>query len=506
MKFLCLRTLLSVFFFALVTQTVVAQQITRDDLSDIDAARVQTVTRPTIDFDKVEKFEVMQGGATTSTHTVNRDAFSHSAANLSFEEEKKFKLGNGLFRKLWVASPSSTAASDGLGPLYNARSCQRCHLKDGRGHPPQNANDSAVSMFLRLSILPQNDVDRQAIASGEAALIAEPAYGTQLQDLAITGVKPEAKMGIRYTEMPITLNGGEIVNLREPTYSILNPAYGALHKDVLMSPRVAPPMIGLGLLQAIHPADILDNERQQAEAADDISGKVSWIGPGKENLEKIGRFGWKASMESVIAQSSGAFVGDLGISTDLDLRPFGDCTARQKDCLDQRHGVQKRLGASEAPSPVLDLVSFYASNLAPPARRQVDDPEILAGKKAFYDMGCATCHRPKYVTSRNAAQDGHRFQLIWPYTDFLLHDMGVGLSDNRPVGSASGQEWKTPPLWGIGLTEVVNGHTFFLHDGRARNLTEAILWHGGEAEGSKMRFVQLPLEVRENLLRFLNSL
>ena len=155
---------------------------------------------------------------------------------------------------------------------------------------------------------------------------------------------------------------------------------------------------------------------------------------------------------------------------------------------------------------VLDLVTFYSANLAVPKRRRPNGPDRLAGKQLFYASGCASCHTPKYVTSRNAERAAHRFQLIWPYTDMLLHDMGEGLSDHRPMANATATEWRTAPLWGIGLTPTVNGHSYYLHDGRARNLTEAILWHGGEALAARDAFAALTREERAQLLTFLESL
>ena len=149
---------------------------------------------------------------------------------------------------------------------------------------------------------------------------------------------------------------------------------------------------------------------------------------------------------------------------------------------------------------------FYSQNLAVPARREPDDPEALKGKELFYEIGCAACHRPKFMTGEVSGQPYLSHQLIWPYTDMLLHDMGEGLADGRPEGAASGREWRTPPLWGIGLTETVSGHTLFLHDGRARNLTEAILWHGGEAKAARDKFATLSKADRDALLAFVNSL
>jgi CxxC motif-containing protein (DUF1111 family) len=176
------------------------------------------------------------------------------------------------------------------------------------------------------------------------------------------------------------------------------------------------------------------------------------------------------------------------------------------DCMKAPTGEQERLGEGEAPDPILDLVTFYSQNLGVPQRRDIDDAAVLRGKAAFYGAQCTSCHTPKFVTSRDTTTDAQKFQLIWPYSDILLHDMGDGLADYRPEGQADGYEWRTPPLWGIGLTKAVSGHTFFLHDGRARNLTEAILWHGGEAQKSRDAFAQMPKSTREDLLAFLESL
>ncbi len=478
----------------------------RDDLNKKDRERVVAVTRPATDFTKAENFEQKSAGAATSKKRPNNKAFSHSSGNLTFEGERDFKLGNSLFKKIWVASPSSTKASDGLGPLFNARSCQRCHLKDGRGHPPENNQDLATSMFLRLSVPPKTPEEIEAIKSGLELRIAEPTYGGQLQDQAVTGLPAEGKMRISYQEKGIALNGGETASLRMPAYSIEELAYGDLAPDTLLSPRVAPPMIGLGLLEAIHEQDILKLADSGDLNGDGISGKPSMILDPATGQKGLGRFGWKASNLTVHTQSANAFAGDIGLSTpDVPLH-WGDCTAKQPRCRAQPNGAQKNLGNGEAPKKVLDLVVFYSKNLAVPPRREVSNARVLEGKELFYNSGCIACHQPKYVTRRNAGQKELSFQLIWPYSDLLLHDMGEGLSDNRPVGDATGREWRTPPLWGIGLTETVNGHTYFLHDGRARNLLEAILWHGGEALSSRERVVAMTPTERVSLLKFLESL
>ncbi|KPB00994.1 thiol oxidoreductase [Ahrensia marina] len=477
----------------------------RDDLSNKDLQRVEKITEPTQDFSKAERFEANQGGAATSTKIANRDAFSQFSANLDFKGEQDFKLGNALFRKLWVSSPSSTQASDGLGPLFNARACQSCHLKDGRGHPPEGDSD-ATSMFLRLGKTGTTEEEIKALENFVSATIPDPVYGGQLQDLAVPGLAAEGHMVITYQEQIVQLKDGTEVSLRKPEYSVSDLAYGPLHEDTTLSPRIAPPMIGLGLLEAIHPADIIKNADPDDIDGDGISGKFAIAREPDTDGLTLGRFGWKAENPNVRHQSASAFAGDIGISSPEVDKPFGDCTAKQEACFDLATGVQTRLGETEAPDPVIDLVTFYSKNLAVPARRNVEKPEVLRGKELFYGAGCASCHRPKFVTRRDTEDKAQAFQLIWPYSDMLLHDMGEGLADGQQVGIANGREWRTPPLWGLGLTEMVNGHTFFLHDGRARNLTEAIMWHGGEAENAKQIFAEMEKADRQALIEFLESL
>ena len=455
----------------------------------------------------LEAGEELPGGAATArASTNNRNAFSHASGNLSFSKEFDFKIGNAMFRKLWVSSPASTKSSDGLGPLYNARSCQRCHLKDGRGHPPE-ANwpeDNAVSMFLRLSIPPQTDEHRRLLNEGRINVVPEPTYGTQLQDLAIQGHAGEGRMHISYTERQVKLSDGTTVSLREPSYRITDLGYGPLHSDVMISPRVAPQMIGLGLLEAIPESAILANADPDDRDGDGISGKPNRVWSRVHQKVMLGRFGWKAGMPDILEQSASAFAGDIGISSNLFPTPFGDCTPAQVACRKAPHGESG--DDPEIKRSLMRLVAFYSRNLAVPRRRKPDDPGILAGKKLFHEAGCASCHRPSFTTGADSPDANLRNQKIWPYTDLLLHDMGDGLADNRPEGRANGREWRTPPLWGTGLTKTVSGHTFFLHDGRARNVLEAILWHGGEAKNARDNFAKLSKQDRERLIAFVESL
>lgn len=469
-----------------------------------ESARIAAILAPPTDFSHPEPFEDKPAGAATVRTRMNADAFSQFSANMPFAHEMDFKLGNALFRKTWVASPASTLASDGLGPVYNARACQDCHLKDGRGHPPEGPEDGRVSMFLRLSV--PGGTTPAEIAEW-LATSPEPTYGSQLQDFAAPGHSAEGRMEISWTEHPVTLADGAVVSLRAPVYSVSDLGHGALHPDTMLSPRVAPQMIGLGLLEAIPAADILALADPDDADGDGISGRAQIVPSVEFGVPMLGRFGLKAGAPTVKEQSAGAFSGDMGLSNPLHPDPWGDCTVAQAECRAAPHGQEAGLrDGLEVDAASLDLVTFYSCNLGVPARRGLDDPSVLRGKEVFHSLGCASCHTPKHVTHRLEGRPEQSFQLIWPYTDLLLHDMGEGLADNRPEGRATGREWKTPPLWGIGMTKAVSGHTQFLHDGRARSLLEAILWHGGEAQAARDGVVTLPADDRAALIAFLESL
>lgn len=468
-----------------------------------EVARIAAVTALTTDFTKPEKFEGKPAGGATVRLRPTPDAFSQYSGNMAFDRQMPFNLGNALFTKTWVPAPSSTLASDGLGPLYNARGCQDCHLKDGRGHVPAK-DEKPVSLFLRLSV-PGGSAPAEIadwIATKE-----EPAYGGQLQNFAIAGHAAEGRMQVTYTETPVILSDGSVVSLRTPSYSVADLAYGPLAVDTMLSPRIAPQMIGLGLLEAIPPGDILAHADEDDADGDGISGRASIVPSAELGVPGIGRFGLKAGAATVRDQSAAAFSGDMGLSTPLRQQAWGDCTDAQTSCRTAPTGAQKDTrDGLEVDAQSLDLVTFYARNLAVPERRKLDDRQVLRGKELFYALNCTGCHTPKYVTARLADQPEQSFQLIWPYTDLLLHDMGEGLADHRPEGRATGREWKTPPLWGIGLTEQVSGHANFLHDGRARNLLEAILWHGGEAQAQRDAVAALDKPDRDAILAYLESL
>jgi CxxC motif-containing protein (DUF1111 family) len=428
-------------------------------------------------------------GGETTVFDVTRNAFGQPARNLPLDERTDFFVGNAFFNRNWVTAPSSNTGLDGLGPVFNSRSCSGCHFRDGRGRPPLDEGDDDPALLLRLSV-PGTDE--------RGAPLGDPTYGGQLGQNAILGVPPEGRRAISYREIPGEYGDGEAFSLREPTYAIGDPAFGPPDPELMISPRIAPALIGVGLLEAIPDETLLAWADPDDLDGDGISGRPNFVWDVRSATAVVGRFGWKANQSTVEQQNAGAFVGDIGLTTDLF--PEEDCPAPQVECSEAPNG-----GSPEIDQQKVDFVTFYTSMLAVPARRDVGDPETDRGEILFSDLGCASCH-VEVVTTGSDAPPSLAEQSIRPYTDLLLHDMGPGLADGRPDFEATGSEWRTPPLWGIGLVETVNRHTFFLHDGRARDLAEAILWHGGEAEESKEGFRLLPREDRIALIRFLESL
>jgi len=450
-------------------------------------------------FTKAEPGEARSGGAATVRKT-DQNSFSLPSANLPPSRRVDFSVGNSFFRSPWVIAPSTTTARDGLGPLFNTNACQGCHIKDGRGHPPPPDAPNAVSMLVRLSI---PDAPQYARLIEQVGVVPEPVYGGQFQDMAVPGVAPEGKVRVDYTPVPVRFKDGTEVELRKPVLQFSQLGYGPMHPDTRFSARVAPPMIGLGLLEAIPEEAILANAAAQAKENNGINGRPNRVWDDAQQKTVMGRFGWKAGQPNLNQQNVHAFSGDMGLTTSL--RPFDDCTDAQIACKQAPNGNGPD-GEPEVSDNILRLVLFYTRNLAVPARRGVNDAQVLAGKNLFFQAGCQSCHTPKYTTTANAAEPELANQVIRPYSDLLLHDMGEGLADNRTEFQASGRDWRTPPLWGIGLTQAVSGHTQFLHDGRARNLLEAVLWHGGEARAAQQQVLSFNAEQRAALLAFLNSL
>lgn len=444
------------------------------------------------EFDPQERFS----GGSATVHKFDANAFSLPSANLAPTRRLDFSVGNSFFRSPWVIAPATTTARDGLGPLFNTNACQNCHIKDGRGHPPAPDAINAVSMLVRLSI-PATTADAALLA--QKGIVPEPTYGGQFQDMAIPGIAPEGRVRVTYTAVPVTFADGSVVELQQPNLQLTDLGYGPMHAQTLFSARIAPPMIGLGLLEAITEEDLLAQQDPDDLDGDGIRGRANQVWSHEAQALQVGRFGWKAGQPSMRQQNADAFFNDMGLSTPL--MAGTSCTAAQTDCLAAPQG-----GEPEVNEIIEAQVLFYSRNLAVPARRNADDAQVLKGKALFHQANCQGCHTPRFVTRAEAAEPELANQVIFPYTDLLLHDMGEGLADQRPEFQASGQDWRTPPLWGIGLTQVVSGHTRFLHDGRARDIMEAVLWHSGEAEASKQQVLKFSQDDRQALLAFLNSL
>ncbi len=433
--------------------------------------------------------EALAGGDTT-VFDDTRLAYATTFRNLDRQQRGDHFVGNSFFNQNWVSAPASTDGRDGLGPLFNARSCSGCHFRDGRGRPPE-PGEPAFSMLVRLGVPGVDSVGGPR---------PEPVYGDQLQPSAVLEVPTEGQVTVTYEDVDGAFGDGTLYTLRRPTLVFSDLGYGPMAADTMVSPRVAPAVYGLGLLEAIAEADLLALADPDDLDGDGISGRPNHPFDPVTGGPALGRFGWKANQVGVAQQNAGAFLGDMGLTTPL--HGAESCSAAQEACLGSPSG-----GAPEVDQRVMDFVDHYVRTLAVPARRDVDDPTVLVGREAFEAFGCASCHVPSFLTASgrpDLPQVGE--QLIWPYTDLLLHDMGPDLADGRPDFEASGQEWRTPPLWGIGLLEVVNEHDAMLHDGRARGFAEAILWHGGEAESSAEQFRNAPAPQRDALIRFLESL
>lgn len=436
---------------------------------------------------KLEEGEELSGGQTTIFDS-SPNAFSQQAPNLDNQSGLDFFVGNSFFDKNWVTAPSATTARDGLGPFFNAISCAACHTNDGRGRAPLLAGELSHGLLLRLSVPGTNS---NGGPKGEAT------YGGQLQDQGIMNVTKEGGFEVTYSTISGEYPDGKTYNLREPTYTFTNLQYGDISPSVMVSPRVAQQMIGLGLLEAIDETTILSLADESDNDRDGISGKPNWVWDLKNNKKSLGRFGWKANQPSLLQQTAGAFSGDIGITSPLF--PDENCPDGI-ECDNIING-----GSPEIDQSGLEKVALYCQSLAVPARRNWENTDVIEGKELFTEANCNGCHIEKMITGDHELSAVSN-QTIRPYTDLLLHDMGEALSDGRPDFDATGNEWRTPPLWGIGLFEIVNQHTNYLHDGRARNLEEAILWHGGEAESSKQYFMKLSEIERNKVIKFLNTL
>lgn len=399
-------------------------------------------------------------------------------------ESLEFHLGKALFERNWVAAPASTDSADGLGPLYNARSCAGCHPGGGRGRTAGPDGSPGPALVLRLSL------------PGPDGPGPEPVYGAQIQPLAQPGQIPEGRLALTWSETQIRLADGTPMMLRRPVVTLRDLGYGPLDSRALTAPRLAPSLTGLGILEAIPETAILARADPRDEDGDGISGRANRVRDPVSGSLALGRFGWKAGQSNLAGQVATAFALDLGLSTLTHPAAAGDCTPRQPACLAAPKGDSPRHGGVEVGTEVAALVTGFVRALPVPPRRDPADPEVQAGAAIFLTLGCASCHLPDHGPDPGQAR---------LYTDLLLHDLGEGLADGWTEGEAGGREWRTPALRGLGAAARADGGAW-LHDGRAQTLLEAILWHGGEAQASRDRVMALPTSSRAKLMRFLESL
>jgi CxxC motif-containing protein (DUF1111 family) len=426
------------------------------------------------------------GGQTTSSGR-GRRAYAMPLANLRDEHRPAFTVGNSLFNENWVAAPASAEGRDGLGPLFHARSCSACHELDGRGRPPE-PGETMTSLLLRISV---------PTAGGPQP---HPVYGSQLAPRALPGLDPEASVDLAWEDVPISFPDGTQTTLRKPRWQVKAWHYGNPGPDVQIGARVAPPVFGLGLLEAVPAESIASMADPDDRDGDGISGRPNYLLDPESGKRLIGRFGWKANAPTLRSQTADALLNDMGLTSPVV--PEENHTAMQQSVARFPSGGRPELSES-----MLSQLTHYVRTLAPPARRNSYDHDVREGQKLFHLIGCASCHRQTLTAGLRPDTlpeiAGQRFH---PYTDLLLHDMGEGLADGRPDGEALEREWRTAPLWGLGLLRTVNGHDFLLHDGRARGVEEAILWHGGESQPSRDRWMALPATSRNQLVVFLGSL
>jgi CxxC motif-containing protein (DUF1111 family) len=412
------------------------------------------------------------------------ESFAYPARNLSTQYRGPFQIGDAIFNRNWVPAPASPQGNDGLGPTYNAVSCSGCHANNGRAAPPASAGEPFLGLLLRLSIPGTNAHGRPN---------PDPNYGDQLQPYGILGVADEGTPSVTYSEEPGHYDDGEAYSLRRPAYTIGSLGFGPLPSGIMMSPRLAPQVIGLGLLEAIDESTIVGFAKMNG-------GTPNYVWDDRNQKLALGRFGWKANQPSLEQQVLAAARNDIGITNSLYTTK--NCPPLQTACANAPPSLtQPNL------EPLKEMgIIVHGLGLAVPARRNLSDATALHGEQLFTRIGCASCHIPKLTTGTLPGWPELSHETIRPFTDLLLHDMGPGLADGRPDFAASGSQWRTPPLWGLGLVQPIDGHLFLIHDGRARGFAEAILWHGGQAQAAESAFRALSRADRAALIAFLSSL
>lgn len=429
----------------------------------------------------------VRSGGDATTAVLSTSAFTQHVDALGPEDLGAFAYGNRIFSTPWVEAPASVRHFDGLGPFFSSRSCAGCHVHDGRGRPPEGPGDSAVAIVVKLG---------GTDAAGRRT--PDPRYGGLLSERAVRAVAAEGRLAVTWEDVSHAYEDGARATLRRPRFAVTGLGYGPLAPGTRASLRVPPAVFGVGLLESVPDSLIARLADPDDADGDRISGRAHALAATALGTPRLGRFGWKAAQGSVAAQVATALNEDMGITTPA--RPEPELAKVQRAAHKRPNG-----GKPELEGAALQALVTYCRLLAVPARRDLDDPAVQRGAARFREAGCVSCHVPALETGATTPAP-LASQVIHPFSDLLLHDMGAELSDGMPEGDAAPREWRTPPLWGLGLVPTVNGHRFLLHDGRARTPEEAILWHGGEAQASRDAFRALAADARRDLLRFLESL
>lgn len=457
--------------------------------------------------------ETLSGGLGSVSYNYSDNGlfmFQQPHNHVGMQNMQRFVEGRRLIHTSFTTGDHNEAGNDrylpavGLqGQRFNQSACIGCHVNNGRSPAPFAANQRLDAMSVRV-----------AVAGADGQQLPHPMYGTAVQMNAIStsGAPQNWGTGVRvagFETRQASLADGTAVELREPTLAFDGPS------PEIASLRAAQPMIGTGLLEAVPEADILARVRSTPDA-DGVKGVANFVFDPETGAVRLGRFGWKASKATLRHQAAAALLQDMAVTSPV--YPNRSCASDPAGC---KTAAAQR-GVSE---PELQLISQYLALVAVPAQRslasgfpkgvapldehRVDAQQVSAGSKLFQAMRCSACHTVEMKTGPGHLLAELRSQTIRPYTDLLLHDMGPELADRFVEGQAKGAMWRTAPLWGIGYTDKVMGNAGkagYLHDGRARNLTEAVMWHGGEAETARKRFAALSRADREALLAFLKSL
>jgi len=425
-------------------------------------------------------------------------AFSEPAPVLTVKQRQTFMAGRSVFNRQWAAI-TSLNGDWGLGPTFIADRCSACHINTGRGSPPASPGEQLLSMLVRLSI-PGADV--------HGGPKSHPSYGDQFQNRSMDGrnvdvayagepVPNEADLFLDWEEQTVAFSDGETMTLRKPKLRIENLKFGELGNDVLLSLRMTPPLVGIGFLDAVPEETMLSiAEKQRAQG---FNGRPNRVWDAVNKRMALGRYGWKANVPALKQQIAAAAIGDMGVNSNLF--PEQNCPPVQTICARQLPGNFPEIIDHE-----IEALELWLQGLAVPARRDVNDPEVLRGAALFSSAQCAVCHVPDLKTGKFSKLPQLSDQVFHAYTDMLLHDMGEDLADGRPDFKAGPRDWRTPPLWGLGLSQTVSASSAMLHDGRARNVAEAILWHGGEAARSRDVFREMTKAERKALVKFVEAL